>query len=136
MFELDRFGDPVHFDMNERFAARLRVRSVTEPDQLAADISAHRHDRVDDQVQGQPVPIHLHRHRVDQKRHIVVDDLDDRMRRLPAVFLDTRVEDSNARRVGCAFAGEVAVGEGGTVQIRYRDLEQFDEILRRLDKRS
>jgi len=25
---------------------------------------------------------------------------------------------------------------GGTVQIRYRDLEQFDEILRRLDKRS
>jgi ParB family chromosome partitioning protein len=25
---------------------------------------------------------------------------------------------------------------GGTVHIRYRDLEQFDEILRRLDKRS
>ena len=59
----------------------------------------------------------LHRHRVDQERHVVGDDLDHRVRRVPAVA---------ARSRGCrpapwlrrrALAGQVPVGQRGAVQI-------------------
>ena len=48
-------------------------------------------------MQREAVAVDLHRHRIDQERHVVVDDLDDRVRRLPAVLLDRRVEHAHAR---------------------------------------
>ena len=38
-------------------------------------------DQVQDEMQGQAVTIDFHRHRIDQERHVVVDDLDDGVRR-------------------------------------------------------
>jgi hypothetical protein len=44
-------------------------------------------DQTDDALAG----IDRRGHRVDQKRHVVVDDLDDRVRRRPAVYVRLRV---------------------------------------------
>ena len=60
-----------------------------------------------DQMERQSVAIHLHRHGIDEERHVVVDDLDDRVRRLPAVLLDGWIEDAHARPAGLAFARKV-----------------------------
>src|SRR6185369_15015595 len=53
----------------------------------------------------------------DQERHVVIHDLDDRVRRLPAMLLDRWIEgpDASVRRI--AAAGEIPVRERGAVQI-------------------
>ena len=101
----------------KRFAPRLgRIagRDIVERPVAAAD---DRDDRMDDEVQRQAVPVDFHRHRIDEERHVVVDDLDDRMRRLPAVLLDRRVEDTHARLARIALAGEIPVRQRRAVEI-------------------
>ena len=71
--------------------ARILVIVCGKIDECTVSAAFDRDDRVHDQMQRQPVPVDFHRHRIDQERHIVVDDLDDRVRRLPAMFLDRRV---------------------------------------------
>jgi hypothetical protein len=63
------------------------------------------------------VAVHFHRHRVDEERHVVVDDLDDRVRRLPAMLFDRRIERAHLCLAALAFAGEVPMGERGAVQV-------------------
>jgi hypothetical protein len=60
-------------------------------------VAAHRDHRVDGEVHGQPVAGQRHGHAVDQEGHVVVDDFDDRVRRLPAVPVDFRVVDADER---------------------------------------
>ena len=96
---------------------------------------------MNDEVKRQPVAIDLHRHGIDEKGHVVIDDLDDRVRRLPAVLFDRRVEDAHARMTRLAPAREVPVRQSGAVQVRRLTLEQilrvdltviaFDERLNR-----
>jgi hypothetical protein len=71
---------------------------------------------VNDQVERQALAIDLHRHRVDQKRHVVTDDLDHRMGRLPAVLLEARIVDANARAARLP-AHEMPVTQHGPVEI-------------------
>ena len=73
-----------------------RASSAATSASIPSSPRTHRDDRVDDQVQRQVVAVDFHRHRIDQERHVVVDDLDDRVRRLPAVILDRRIEDAHA----------------------------------------
>ena len=80
-------------------------------------VAHDRDERMDDQVQRQAVAVHFHRHRIDQERHVVVDDLDDRVRRLPAVLLDRRVEHAHAGVAGLTFAREVPVRKRRAVQV-------------------
>ncbi len=72
---------------------------------------------MDDEVQREPVAVRGHRHRIDQEGHVVVDDLDDRMRRCPAMFVDGRIEHAQLGAAGLALAGEVPVGEHRSIQI-------------------
>src|SRR5438477_12488135 len=81
---------------------------------------------MDNEMERKPVAVHFHRNRIDEKRHIVVDDLNDRMRRLPAVLLDRRIEYAHTRMSPLSFAREVPVRQRGTVQIRRLS---FEEIL-------
>ena len=46
---------------------------------------------MDREVDQKAEAVQRHAHRVDQKRHVVVDHLDDRVGRLPAVLLDLRI---------------------------------------------
>ena len=122
--ELRRIDDPVDLDVNHRFAPRA-LGVVGDADQRPLRVANDGHDRVDDQVQRQTVPIDFHRHRVDQERHVVVHDLDDRVRRLPAVLLDRWIEDTDAGVRRIAPAREVPVRQRGAVQIGRRP---FGEI--------
>ena len=74
-------------------------------------------DRVQDEMQGQAVTIDFHRHRIDQEWHVVVDDLDDGVRRLPAVFLHGRIEHAYPGMAGFALARKTPVRQGGAVEI-------------------
>ena len=51
----------------------------------AVGVPHHALDRVHDEVDAEPVAVELHRDRVDEERHVVVDDLDDRVRSVPAL---------------------------------------------------
>jgi hypothetical protein len=48
-------------------------------DELTGGVPPDRHDGVDDEVQPAPVPGELHRDAVDEKGHVVDDELDDRV---------------------------------------------------------
>ena len=86
------------------------------------------HHGMDDEVAGVPAAVQDHPHRVDQERHVVGDDLDDGVGRLPAVLLDSRVVDPDLRAARIAPAGEVEVRHRGAVQIARR---AFGEVLGR-----
>ena len=122
-----RIRQPVDLDVDERFPYRVRRvgrRDVGEDRVLAAQ---HRDDRMDDEVQREAVAIDFHRHRVDEERHVVVDDLDDGVRRLPAVLLDRRIEHAHAGVARLALPREAPVRKRGTVEIGGRPL---GEVLR------
>ena len=84
---------------------------------LAVLVAADPHHRVDDQVDAVALAREVHRHRVDDERHVVGDDLDQRVRRLPAVLLELRVVDPDLRLAGRAVLGQVPVRHGGAVQV-------------------
>ena len=75
--ERRRIGLPVDLDVEERLErATGRVRTC-ETEQLAARVAMHPQDRMYDEVESEVVAFELHRHRVDEERHVVVDDLHD-----------------------------------------------------------
>ena len=75
------------------------------------------HHGVDHEMARVPAPVQDHAHRVDQEGHVVGDDLDDGMGRLPAVLLDPRVVDPDLRRARRTPPGEVEVRRRGAVEI-------------------
>ena len=86
--------------------------------ELAGDVALDGELRVDDRVHVVPEPVELHRHRVDEERHVVGDHLDDRSaRRRPAGIRDRGGHDAD--RGGALRAGgrELAVGGDGTEQV-------------------
>ncbi len=101
-------------------------------EETAALVSAHPDDRVDDQVHAAPQPVQLHAHRVHQEGHVVVDDLDDGVGRRPAVLLELRRVDADARLPARAARAEVQMCEGGAVEVADTPLEQVvgrDEVV-------
>ncbi len=120
-------NDAVDFDMNERLAASVRRTRRGDARERAVGGACHVDERMDDEMLREPVPVHFHRHRVDEERHVVVDDLDDRMRRLPAAFLKRRIECPHPRVACLALAREVPVRECSAVEIGQLPL---GEILR------
>jgi hypothetical protein len=93
-------------------------------DQLAGLVAADRDHRVDRQVDDQAVAVQLHRHRVDQERHVVGDDLHDRVPGAPAVLLEAGAVDPHLGLAGAAALGQAQVGQGGPVQVVGLQLEQ------------
>ena len=64
-------------------------------------------DRVHDEVDAEVVTVERHRDRVDEERHVVVDDVDHRVRRVPALGRDGRrvhPHDRVRRRAGARRA--------------------------------
>ncbi len=110
--------------MNDSRLLRRRIVG-RERRQRAVGGALDAEDRMDDQVQRQAVAIDLHRHRIDEKRHVIVDDLDDRVLRLPAVLLDRRVEHAHARASRVALACEIPVRKRRPVEVGRRSLFQI-----------
>ncbi len=119
-----RVRHAVHLDVDERFVPRRRRALGAHSPQRAVGVAIDQHQRMDDEVQRQPVTVDFHRHRVDEERHVVVDDFDDRVRRLPAMLLDRRIEHAHAHVAGLALARKVPVRQRRAVQIRRLPLRQ------------
>ena len=80
-------------DLHPRFADP-RLANVAEPSVVVA---RHRQDRMNDQMDDPVTAIDRPRNRIDKERHVVIDDLDDRVRRRPAVRIRVRVKDPDLR---------------------------------------
>jgi hypothetical protein len=115
--ELVRRDDPIDLDMHQRFRADSLTCRRGHLFDLPVGAPARQHNWMDDQVKRQPLPVHLHRHRIDQEGHVVIDYLDHRVRRLPAVLFNRRVEDAQLRLAGLALAREVPVRERDAVKV-------------------
>jgi hypothetical protein len=97
----------VDFHMHEAFADTLFAEAEGSPARVARD----RDDRVDHQMDGQFAPVDFRRDRIDEERHVVVDDLDDRMARVPAMLGQARIVDAYLGLGGPAHAPERPQGE-------------------------
>jgi hypothetical protein len=123
-------GAPIDLDQHDRLARdrRRRLGRRLELDHLALVVAAHRDHRVEDEMDREPAPVERHAHRVDQERHVVVDDLDHRVGRLPAVLLERRVVDPHLGLAVGTRAGESPQPERRAVEVHRPAL---GEIFRR-----
>ena len=93
-------------------------------EELPVLVPTHPDDRVDDQVDAAAELRQLHAHRVDQERHVGVDDLDHRVGRRPPVLFQLRGVDAHLRLAGLPPRREVEVGERGAVEVDDAALQQ------------
>ena len=73
--------------------------------------------RMNEEVGGQPSLVERHADRVDQKRHVIRDNLDDGVRRLPAVLLQLWVVDVDFRASGFSLLSKIEVRYGCAIQV-------------------
>ena len=78
-----------------------------ETEKRALRIAGHVQDRVDDEPNLAAALIHRGGHRIDEKRHVVIDDLDDGARRRPVVRLKRGIVDANPGAAGFAMRCEL-----------------------------
>ena len=95
-------------------AASLALRDAGEP---AFGIALDGEDRMNGEVDREAVAVELHGDTVDEKRHVVGDDLDDGMGRLPAMLLQMRVVDAHLAGARLAGLGEAEMGERRAVEV-------------------
>ena len=120
-----RLDQPVDLCMNPGFKRRswclwhgcAQGFSRVDGQQLAPLIALYRNDRVHDQVQRQALAVDLHRDGVDQKGHVVVDDVDHRMARLPARCGNRGAEHPNPGTALAARGAELPVRQQGAQKI-------------------
>ena len=115
-----RVRHAVDLDMDERFARRAIGVAGSKTFQHAARIADDRDDGVHDQVQPEAMAVDLHRHRIDQERHVVVDDLDHRVRRLPAMLGDGGIEHPHLGVPGVALVRELPLRDRRAVKVGRR----------------
>jgi hypothetical protein len=65
-----------------------------------------------------------HPRRIHEERHVVVDDLDHGVSRLPAVLVEERVVNPDLGRPGRPLPGEAPVGYGRSVDVDWRAVGQ------------
>ena len=95
-------GLAVDLQVHQRFRLAL-----ADGDQLAGLVTFHRNHRVTEHVDADIRFGQRHGDRVHQERHIVVDDLQHGVRRLPAMALQGRVEQADLRLARLALQGEL-----------------------------
>ena len=141
------FRLPVGLDMDRRLDAGLPAAAgvLDRQHRLQAPraAAAHAQHRVDDEVAGIAARIEHHAHGIDQERQVVGDDLDDGVRRLPAMLLDFGVVNADLCLAGGALAGEVEMRHRrpvkvvrpafGQVFLRDAGIVEGDERKRRLE---
>ena len=130
-------GEPVDLDVHEGLARGVRLLFPREQSlQRASGIALDGEDRMHDQVQRQALPVDLHRRRIDEEGHVVVDDLDHRVARRPAMLAGGRVQHADLRLVRLAALGELPVRQQRAIEVldvTRRDVLRIDplEVARR-----
>ena len=123
LLEHGRVGLAVDLDVDQRLGLPVLGADLEQPALLVAgDLELRVHDHVDVALlRGQ-----LHRHRVDEERHVVGDRLDDRMRALPTVLLDGRGIDVDFAFTRATCAEQAPVCERCAREI---DVASGDDVL-------
>jgi hypothetical protein len=108
---------PVDLQIHHRFRPGPLAGFVRHLDQVAIEVAPHRQHRMGQQVHAELPAIELVGDRIDQERHVVVDDLDDGVAALEAVVGERRIEHPHLGDAGQAAAGkgEQRAGRGGTL---------------------
>ena len=109
----------VDLNLHEGFGDAL-VRAVAARPQrleLSRRIAPDHECRMNHQMHHQVHPVQLHRHRVDEKRHVVVDDFDDRVRRPPALNVGFGIVGANLRLARLPGRRETHQRKGCAVQV-------------------
>ena len=101
-----RIGLAIDLDVHHRFGARAFAGFERDAHQIAVEIASRRHHRMSEQVDGNLPAIEFVGDRIDQKRHVVVHDLHDRVTALEAVVVECRIEDPYLGDAGQAAARE------------------------------
>ena len=80
--------------MHERFGDRIvpPLAAFQDIEELPRFVAPDLQGRMNYQVHGQVLAVQFRGHRIDQERHVVVDDFDDRALRFPAVLPGFGVE--------------------------------------------
>ena len=99
-------------------------------DQAVVAVALDDQHRVDEQVDAEAVALEHHAHRVDEERHVVRDDQQHRVRRVPAVAIAIRRQHLGQRLPDGPDAGEGEVGDGDGVDVV--ELALVDVALRQL----
>ena len=111
-------GLPICLQVDERLGRRPRRRIVTVEDlDQPPRVATHREDGVHGEVQSETVPDDLVRHRVDDERHVVAHDVDDRVRRTEAVLLEVRGVHPHRGCPRRSVEGQGEVRHRGAVQV-------------------
>ncbi len=106
--QLRRIALAVDLDMHEGLEASLGgLARRGDGDKLAVAVAHAAHHRMDHEVQREALAVDFHRHRVDEERHVVVDDLDHAVAALPAVLRGHRVVGPDLRRAAREPAAEL-----------------------------
>ena len=100
-------------------ATRCRWRRSPAPElqQLAVVAALDLEDGVHQKMDRDLTPLQLRHRRIEQERHVVVHDLDHRVRAAPAVALEVRVVDPHLRAVAFSTLGELPHRERRTVEV-------------------
>ncbi len=111
----------VDFEMDERRELRLAVAgrraARVDPLDAAAGAAPDAEHRMQRRMQREPEAVDGHRHRVDEERHVVVDDLDHRVVGMPAVLFEDRVVHAQAFAAGHEFLRGLPMRHRGAVQV-------------------
>ena len=110
---------PVDLDVHVGFVApRSRIAVINdEIGEFALGVAHNVDDGMGNQVDGQPAFVERRRHRIDEERHIVVDDLDHGVPGLPAMLLQPRGVDPHLRLAGLAPGSKAPQRKGGAEQV-------------------
>ncbi len=114
LLEPGAVGLVVDLGVHDRLGLTTLVHDLDEPPVVVA-VDAH--DGVDQQVDAEPAPVQRHRHRVDQERGVVRDDLERGVRRLPAVGLEDRVVQAHLRLARLPLAREPELTDRHPVEV-------------------
>jgi hypothetical protein len=101
----------VHVRLDDR--VRRCAQRVGDFDAASARIANGAHDRVQQQVDLAVAAVDLGADGVDEERHVVVHDLDQRVLESPAGLLGARVVEADLGRTGRALRAEVPQRERG-----------------------
>ena len=121
-------GRPEDLEMHPRFddgvrRSFVRVERAGDGEQLPVQVATNDELRVDDEIDRHVGSGEFLRHRIDKERHVVCDDLDDRVPRLRG-----RCEDPHLRHTGRPYRSELTMPERN---VALRCFRQTGEILRR-----
>ncbi|MNV24023.1 hypothetical protein D3C71_1150670 [compost metagenome] len=109
-------------------------RAATHARQLASLVARDADDRMAQHVHADALLGQCQRHRVHQERHVVVDDLQHGVARLPTIGLQGRVENAHIRLARLAGTRELqhASGQYGPIVSRVlRELVRFHALVER-----